>query len=123
MLAKKGIEEFGQRALDAMIREYEQLEGLEVFTPVESKRLTYQQKKDSLNTIDLIKEKRCGKIKGKTVCDGRKQQHIYSPEDVSSPALSQDVFFATLAIDSLEKRYIATSDIAGAFHLLQMRRE
>ena len=112
MSAKKGLEAFGQRAMDAMVIEYEQLEDLKVFTPF---RPVYQEKKSSLNAIDLIKEKRTGKIKGRTVCDGRKQRGIYAPEDVSSPALSQDGFFATLAIDALENRHIATSDIAGAF--------
>ena len=72
-------------------------------------------KKKTLNAIDLIKLKRSGKIKGLTVADGRKQRSIYSKDDVSSPALSQDGFFASLAIDALEQRFISTSDVAGAF--------
>ena len=115
MSAKKGIQEFGQRAVDAMVKEYEQLEGLKVFTPVNPTTLPFKSKKDSLNAIDLIKEKRSGKIKGRTVCDGRKQRTVYTTAEVSSPALSQDGFFASLAIDALEGRHIATSDIAGAF--------
>lgn len=49
------------------------------------------------------------------MCDGRKQQMVYSIDELSSPALSQDEFFASLAIDALEGRYIETSDILGAF--------
>ena len=86
--------------------------GLEGFHTVQT---CISRKKDSLNAIDLIKEKRSGKIKGRTVSDGRKQRKIYAPEDVSSPALSQDGFFASLSIDALENRHVATSDIAGAF--------
>ena len=114
MSATKGIKMFGEKALEAMIAEYEQLDQLKVFTPVDASKLTFK-KKQALNAIDLIKLKRSGKLKGRTVADGRKQRSIYSKDDVSSPALSQDGFFASLAIDALERRFIATSDVAGAF--------
>ena len=115
MSASKGIKMFGEKALEAMIAEYEQLDQLQVFTPVDAHKLTWEEKKNALNAIDLIKLKRTGKLKGRTVADGRKQRSIYSKDDVSSPALSQDGFFASLAIDALERRFIATSDVAGAF--------
>ena len=115
MSAQKGIKMFGEKALEAMIIEYEQFENLSVFTPIDPNKLTWEEKKQALNAIDLIKLKRSGKVKGRTVADGRKQRSIYSKEEVSSPALSQDGFFASLAIDALERRFIATSDVAGAF--------
>jgi len=49
------------------------------------------------------------------VPDGRKQSPFYDKGDTSSPALTQDGFFASLAIDAQEKRYIITADIVGAF--------
>lgn len=99
MSAVKGIRIFGERELEAMVAEYEQLNTLEVFTPVDATKLTWEQKKQALNALDLIKLKRSGKVKGRTVADGRKQRSIYSKEEVSSPALSQDGFFASLAVD------------------------
>ena len=78
-------------------------------------KLSFEMRKAALNAIDLIKEKRSGKIKGRTVADGRKQRSLYEKADTSSPALSQDGFFLSLAVDAMEKRHIATADIAGAF--------
>ena len=72
MSAKKGIERFGERALQAIITEYEQFENLSVFTPISLKHLSPSDRKLALHAIDLIKKKRTGKLKGRTVADGRK---------------------------------------------------
>ena len=41
MSAKKGIAQFGQRALNALITEYEQLHDLDVFKPMNAKDLSW----------------------------------------------------------------------------------
>ena len=41
MSAKKSIEKFGERALNAIIKEYEQFENLSVFTPVDASTLPF----------------------------------------------------------------------------------
>jgi len=115
MSAKKGIKMFGNRAIEAMTKEYKQLDDLQVFTPRWEKSLSLEEKKKALHTIDLIKEKRSGLIKGRTVVDGRAQRDTYSKEDTSSPALSIDSFVATAIIDAYERRHVAVCDIAGAF--------
>ena len=115
MSAKKGIERFGERALQAIITEYEQFENLSVFTPISLKHLSPSDRKLALHAIDLIKEKRTGKLKGRTVADGRKQRPLYDKQEISSPALSQDGFMASLVIDACENRSTAIADIAGAF--------
>ena len=76
MSAKKGIKIFGERALNAIITEYEQLENLSVFTPLNPNYMNKEDRKNALYAIDLIKEKRTGKLKGRTVADGRKQQPL-----------------------------------------------
>ena len=88
---------------------------MEVFKGLHASSLTSQQKKDSLNAINLIKEKRCGRIKGRTVADGRKQRHQYSREEITSPTVSNDALSMTLLIDANEKRDVATADIPGAY--------
>ena len=115
MSAKKGIRMFGEKALEAMAKEYAQLDQLTVFTPRDSGELDYEQRRNSLNIIDLIKEKRCGKIKGRTVVDGRGQRDMYDKSDTSSPALTIESFIATLVIDAAEGRDVSVCDVAGAF--------
>ena len=79
------------------------------------KDLPWEVRKSALHAIDLIKEKRTGILKGRTVADGRKQRPLYEKQEISSPALSQDGFMATLAIDAHEERFLGFADVAGAF--------
>ena len=113
--AKKGIKKFGERTLNAIITEYEQLEDFSVFTPLDLKYMNKEDHKNGLYDIDLIKEKRTGKLKGRKVVDGRKQRPLYDKYDISSPALSQDDFLGTLVIDRHKNRYVGITDIVGAF--------
>ena len=69
-----------------------------------------------LNTINLIKEKRNGTIKGSTCAEGRKQrQYLREDESVSSPTVYLEGLFETLVIDAYEGRDVATFDIPGAY--------
>jgi len=115
MNARQGIKMFGDRAIEALATEYSQLDGLTVFKPEDASKLTEEQKKAALNVIDLIKHKRCGKVKGRAVADGRKQRTEFTKMDTSSPAVTLEAFIATLVIDAMESRDIAITDVAGAF--------
>jgi len=115
MSARQGIKTYGNRAIDAMAKEYSQLESLKVFAPVYKRNLTPKVRRNALQVIDLIKEKRCGRIKGRTVVDGRGQRGNYTKSETSSSALTLEAFVATLAVDALERRDVAVADIAGAF--------
>ena len=68
--ADRGIKKFGQLAVDALMKEFCQLEDLKVFKPVFAHKLTYQQRTKALRSINLVEEKRCGKIKERYVADG-----------------------------------------------------
>ena len=63
----------------------------------------------------MIKEKRCGKIKGRTCADGRPQRDLYDKAETSSPTASSDAILLTLIIDAFERRDVATADVAGAY--------
>ena len=69
----------------------------------------------ALRSITLIKEKRSGVIKGRTVADGRPQRKYKAPEDVHSPTVSTEGLMTTLAIDAKERRYVVTADVEGAY--------
>jgi len=115
MSAYKGVKTYGDRAVEAMAKEYAQLHDLSVFRPLGKDELDEETKKSALNVIDLIKEKRCGKIKGRTVVDGRGQRGTYQKHQTSSDALTVEGFICTLVIEAHEGRATAVGDIAGAF--------
>jgi len=115
MSARKGIKMFGEEALAALSAEYAQLDSLSVFTPRDASMLNWNEKKEALRTIDLIKKKRCGKVKGRSVVDGRDQREQYSKAETSSPAITFESLIATFVVDAYERRDVATSDVSGAF--------
>ena len=101
MSARKGIKMFGEEALTALADEYAQLDSLSVFTPRNVSELTRKERREALRTIDLIKKKRCGKVKGRTVVDGRDQRKYYEKSDTSSPAITFESLIATFVVDAL----------------------
>jgi hypothetical protein len=121
MTAKAGIKKHGQIAVEALFNEFSQLHNLTVFCAQKKNELTKEETKAALRAISLIKEKRCEKIKGRTVADRRPQQKIYFKEDTSSPTVSNDALMMSILIDAKERRDIATSDVAGAYLHAEMK--
>ena len=115
MSAKRGIAVFGEKAIVAIFKEFKQLHDKGVFKPIHQNELTAAQKRKALREITLIKEKRCGKIKGRTCADGRPQRGYISKDESSSPTISNDAFLMSLIIDALEERDVATADVEGAY--------
>ena len=64
MTAAKGIKLHGEKAITAMFKEYNQLQDMKVLGRINPDTLNQEQKRKALRAINLIKEKRCGKIKG-----------------------------------------------------------
>ena len=91
--AKTGIKKHGQRAIAAMFKEYVQLKDMQVTGFIRCDDLTAEQKRRALRVINLIKEKRNGVLKGRTVADGRGQRGYVTREEATSPALGLDTFF------------------------------
>ena len=89
--AKAGIKRFGDRALAAMISEYKQLNTGDgpvklVFGCIDPKDNTMEEEKQALEAVNLIKKKRCDKLKGRTCADGSKQKiYLKHGETISSP--------------------------------------
>jgi hypothetical protein len=121
MSAKEGIKKHGQVAIDALFEEFAQLHDLRVFLPQDVTELTRDEKRGALRTISVIKEKRCGKIKGRTVADGRRQRELYTKDEMSSPTVSTDALMLSLLIDATERRDVATADVAGAYLHAKMK--
>ena len=121
MSARAGFKKFGQRAIAAMFKEFQQLDkgaapGKPVFGVIDPDKLTLQQKLSALEAVNLIKEKRCGKIKGRTCANGSKQhKYLKEGETIASPTISTEALLTSYAIDAFEERDVAIFDVPGAY--------
>jgi Reverse transcriptase (RNA-dependent DNA polymerase) len=115
MTAKAGLKYFGQDGADAIMVELEQLLYRKVMDGCKAGDLSKEQKKAALKYLMFLKQKRCGKIKGRGCANGRKQRLYKTKEESSSPTVSIEALFLTCMIDAMEDRYVVTCDIPGAF--------
>ena len=115
MTARKGIRLYGEAAITAIFNEYKQLKDLEAFGEINDEDLAPKVKRNALRVINLIKKKRCGKIKGRTVADGRPQRAYVSREEATSQTVSTEAIMTTLLIDAYEGRKVAIFDVPGAY--------
>ena len=74
MSAKKGLKVFGERGAEAIMKELDQLIQRKVMQARRAGDLTRKQKENALKYLMFLKEKRCGKIKGRGCADGCKQR-------------------------------------------------
>ena len=79
------------------------------------RKMTEEEKRRALRTINLIKEKRCSKIKGRIVADGSKQRLYITKAETASPIIGLEALFASFIIDAHERRAIQTFDAPGAY--------
>ena len=129
MPAAKGIEKYGEAAIATMIKEFKQLvdrafPGKLLVAAINNSELTENDKKRALDTVNLIKVKRSGTVKGRTCANGSKEQY-YLPEgdSVASPTASIEAIVSTLLIDIFEGRDVAIYDIPGAYLHAEMPEE
>ena len=115
MSGKAGINKHGQSAIDALFKEYAQLNDQSVFKGLVAQSLTKEQKRQALRIIEIIKEKRDGMLKGRACADGRPQRKFVSKEESASPTVSLEGLMLSLMIDAKEGRDVATADVAGAY--------
>lgn len=112
---KKGIKEFGQAGIDAVLSEMKQLDDRNVIVPCAQNTLTREEKFRSLQYLMFLKKKRCGRIKGRGCADGRKQRMYKSKQETSAPTVAVESLLISCAIDAKENRHVITSDVPGAF--------
>ena len=98
-----------------MYKEYTQLEDMKLIGALKLDRLTGSQNKGALRDIKLIKEKRRGKLKGRTCADGQPQRCYKTKEYSSSPKISLEALFTILIIDAHEVRDVEFFDVPGSY--------
>ena len=72
--AKGGIRKYGDKAVEALLKEFVQLNDKDTFIATDPKNLTESQKKKSLKALSIITEKRDESLKGRFCADGHKQR-------------------------------------------------
>ena len=115
MSASKGIKLYGAQAIAAMFKEYKQLEDFKVLGRINPDSLSHDQKRRALRAVNLIKLKRCGKMKGRTCADGSTERSYVPREEASSPTLSFEALMGILLINAFEERDTAIFDVPGAY--------
>jgi hypothetical protein len=115
MTAKAGLKKHGELAEVALLKEFSQQRDLDVWEILDPLQLTHEQKLNALRALNLLKEKRNGDLKGRTVADGSKQKGLYPRSETASPTVSTIALILTILIDAYERRDVATADVAGAY--------
>ena len=77
--------------------------------------MSHYHRKKALESHLLLKEKRYGTIKGRTVAGGNNQIYFISREDASSPTVATESVQLTCIIDAEEHRYVAVIDTPDTF--------
>jgi hypothetical protein len=117
---RTGNKLFGSAGVDAVLKELQQLHDRKVVEPVQSSTLNRERKRKALTYLMFLKQKRCGKVKGRGCADGRKQREFLGKDETSSPTVSIETVMLTSIIDAQEGRDVATVDIPGAFMQVDM---
>ena len=108
MSAYRGIKKDGEKAIAALFKELKQLNdgavpGKPGIAPIPFDELTDKDMKQALEAVNLIKEKRCGTLKGRTCANGSKQRkYLKDGEDFALPTASLEFILTTLVIDAWE---------------------
>ena len=129
MNTRRGIKEFGQRAVAVMIKEFRQLgegafPGKPVVEPINMDTLSREEIKMAMEAVNLIKEKQGGEVKGRTCANGSKQRkYLRSDESVASPTVSTEGMIGSFVIDAYENREIGSFDIPGAYLHANMKHD
>ena len=80
---KKGIKVMGNDAIKAIVKEAKQLDNKGTFEPLKASDLNHEQRREALESITMVTIKRCGKVKGRTCADGRKQREYITKAEAS----------------------------------------
>ena len=111
----KGIKKFGDQAINSLEKEIGQIHFRNATKPIKFKNLTQEQKKQVIDSLIFLTEKRDGLIKSRLCADGRKQRNWLSKVDTSSPTAALESLLVLAVISAKERCDIITIDIPNAF--------
>ena len=94
------MNEFGEDGENAGLEQMQELHDRSAFKPVDWKQLSREQKRQALESLIFTKQKRCGRSKGQTCADGRKQRDKLTKEETEIPTVALKLVCLTSAIDA-----------------------
>ena len=118
---KKGIAKFGKRGKEAVDGEMKQLHDRATWKPLDVNTLSAQERRDAMESLIFLTEKRDGRVKARHCADGRKQRSWMAKEEAASPTVALESLMLSTVIDAKEGREVAMVDIPNAF--IQMENE
>ena len=86
-----------------------------VFEPIDINELTANERKNAMECITFLIEKKNNDIKTRTLADGRAQRGYVDRDEAASPTASTDAIMITGVIDAKQNRDVMTLDIPNAF--------
>jgi hypothetical protein len=104
----KGLKKFGSVGEEAVYAEIERLHNRGCFKPIHIESYGSESRRQLMESIMFLTEKRDGTIKARNVTNGRKQQTWMSKEEAASPTI-------TAVIDAKENRDACVVDLPHAF--------
>ena len=114
---KKGIKLSGNRAEEATTEELRAIHDMGTYEPLDASKLTREDKRDALESLLFVTEKRDGKIKSRKCAIGSKQRTYdsYDKSSGSSPTVTTKGLVMTCAVDTYEERDSAIADVGVTF--------
>jgi hypothetical protein len=112
---KPGLRKFGKRGEMAAISELTQLHVMDTWTVIDLTKLTREDRTKALLSLLFLKEKRCGKIKGRVCVNGAPQRAYIPKEDAALPTVSTELMFITSAIAASQKRHVQCYNVLSTF--------
>jgi hypothetical protein len=106
---------FGSAGEEAAYAEIEQLHSRGCFKPIHIESYGPESRRQVMESIMFLTEKRDGTIKARNVTDGRKQRTWMNKEGASSPTVMLESLLLTAVIDAKENRDVCVVDIPHAF--------
>lgn len=113
----KGVELFGDKVNVAVQKELREFHDLETYKPILESDILLKDKKDALESLLFIVEKRNSNIKARKVADSSKQRTyaVYNKVDGSSRKIITKGIFMTGVMDTRKGRTTAMLDVSNAF--------
>ena len=120
---KRGLKKHGEKAVGAVVTEFEKFMEYEAIGAADPDKMTFQEKKKALDAHTFLKEKRCGRLRARTVADGRPQRAYVPREEANSPTVGHESLMGTLLVDAKEDRDVAIFDVPSAYLQADMPEE
>ena len=88
---------------------------MDTWVPEDASKLTRAERVRALSLLMFLKQKCCGKVKGRACINGAPQQAYIPKEDAASPTVAMESAFITGAIAAHKRHRVRCFDIPGAF--------